>query len=138
MMQNASLIKRLAACLYELLTLLAIWLLSTFVFMLLFGELDTAFKRHLLQAFLWVFTGAYFTVCWVKTGQTLAMQAWKIKLVNVENDYLSFRQAMLRYVLATASLGFFGAGFLWSLVDNEQLFLHDRLLRTRLAQCVKD
>ena len=136
-MQTASLIKRTIACLYEALALIAIWLLCTFIFLLVFGDADTVFKRLTLQFFLWVLTGLYFVLCWIKTGQTLAMQAWKIQLVGANNECLSIKQALLRYALATISLSVFGVGFLWALVDKKHLFLHDRLLKTRLVQLTK-
>lgn len=136
-MQTASLIKRTIACLYEALALIAIWLLCTFIFLLVFGDADTVFKRLTLQFFLWVLTGLYFVLCWVKTGQTLAMQAWKIQLVDAKHECLSIKQALLRYALATISLSVFGVGFLWALVDKKHLFLHDRLLKTRLVQLTK-
>lgn len=136
-MKNASLTKRFATFLYELLSLIAIWLLCTYIFMVVLGEVDTRQERLLLQLFLWAVAGIYFIVCWVKTGQTLAMQAWKVKLLNADNHCLNVRWALLRYVLATISLACFGAGYLWALLDKNQLFLHDRLLRTRLVQLVK-
>lgn len=131
MMQNASLIKRLAAMLYELLTLIALWLLCTFIYLMLVGTIDSDLKGLSLQFSLWMVTGAYFVVCWVTTGQTLATQAWKIKLVNAEKSVLNIQQAVMRYALATASIVVFGIGFLWALIDKDQLFLHDRLLKTR-------
>jgi len=134
MKENASLMKRLAACLYESLSLIAIWLLSTFVYMLVFGDVDTDLKRHMLQMTLWLVAGVYFVTCWVRTGQTLAMQAWKIKLTQQDGRLLSLSNAALRYVLASVSLGLFGLGFLWAVVDREQRFLHDRLLNTWLRQ----
>jgi len=132
MIKNASLVKRLAASVYELLSLIAVWLLCTFVFVLFFGGVETAIERYALQLILWVVAGIYFVVCWRKTGQTLAAQAWKIKLVNMDNNPISLKQALLRYILATLSLLVLGAGFLWALVDKEQLFLHDRILNTRI------
>jgi uncharacterized RDD family membrane protein YckC len=138
MTQNASLIKRLAASLYELLSLIAIWLLCTFVFVMFSGDVDTAIERFSLQAILWIVTGIYFVVCWIATGQTLATQAWKIKLVNTDNKLLSIQQALFRYVLANVSLFVFGLGFLWAVVDKEHLFLHDRVLNTRLIKLNKN
>lgn len=137
-MQPASLIKRLASSLYEALIIIAIWLFVTFIFLLLFGDVNDEFKKQLLQVFLWVLTGMYFVLCWVKTGQTLAMQAWKIKLVNAEGECLSIKYSLLRYGLVTLSLGLFGAGFFWAFVDKDQLFLHDRLLKTHLLQLAKN
>ncbi len=86
----------------------------------------------LLQAMLWIVTGLYFVICWVKTGQTLATQAWKIKLVSVDGHTLSVKQALLRYALSSLSFLALGLGFFWGLVDRDRLFLHDRLLKTRL------
>jgi len=129
-----SLLKRFAAGIYEAISLVAIWLLCTAIFVWLFGSVNTVLARHGLQILLWVITGAYFIVCWVKTGQTLAAQAWKIKLVNLQNQPLNISQAALRYGLATLSIACFGLGFLWALIDKEHLFLHDRVLKTRFIQ----
>ncbi len=131
-MQNASLIKRFGASLYELLSLIAIWLLCTLIFELLASAFPAEQKRILLQVILWSVTGLYFVICWVKTGQTLATQAWKIKLVAEDGRLLSAQQAAVRYVLSSLSFLVLGIGFLWALFDSEHLFLHDRLLKTRL------
>lgn len=132
--QPASLIKRFAACFYELVLLTAIWFLCTWVFIWLFGVADSHIKRFGLQFFLWLIAGIYFVWCWQKSGQTLATQTWKIRLINAQGNTPSLRQALQRYVLASASLLVFGLGFLWALIDKEQLFLHDRLLKTRLVK----
>lgn len=132
MEQSTSLIKRYAACLYEVLSLIAIWLLSAFAFLLVFGEIDAGENRHLLQLTLWLITGFYLIFCWMRNGQTLAMQAWNVKLVSEEGRLLSFWEALLRYCLLTMSLASFGFGFLWAFIDRDQCFLHDRLQSTRL------
>ena len=129
---NASLLKRFAACVYELLVLIAICLLCVGVFMLPFGQADDGLKRLGLQFFLWLVVGVYFVSCWRKSGQTLATQAWKIKLVNAQNETLTSTQAIQRYALASACLLAGGLGYFWAVFDKEQLFLHDRLLGTRL------
>jgi uncharacterized RDD family membrane protein YckC len=133
-LQTASLIRRLSACAYELLLLIAIWLVSAAIFIVLFGNAQAGWKRLGLQLILWLVAGTYFVWCWHKSGQTLAAQTWKIKLVNAQNETLNFKQALLRYVLASASLLALGLGFIWALVDKDQFFLHDRLLKTRLVQ----
>lgn len=133
---NASLLKRFASCVYEFLLLIALWMFCTWMFVMFVGDVDTAQRRLWLQIFLWAVTGLYFIVCWHRTGQTLAAQAWKIMLVNAENQPLSIQQALLRYMFAGISLMALGLGFLWALVDKDQLFLHDRLLKTRLISVV--
>ena len=134
---EVSLLKRLAACLYELLSLVTIWLLCTAIFLSLFGYVDAPLKRLCLQLFLWVMTGAYFITCWMRTGQTLAAQAWKIRLVDSDGATLGTSQAAIRYMLTSISLLAMGLGYLWALFDKEHLFLHDRLLKTRFIKANK-
>lgn len=134
MMPNASRIKLFAACVYELLLLIALWMLCTWIFISLFGEATIGYKRYILQLMLWLCTGGYFVWCWCKSGQTLATQAWKIKLVNQQNKPLNLKQALIRYALASACLLACGLGYFWALIDKNGLFLHDRLLKTRFVQ----
>jgi uncharacterized RDD family membrane protein YckC len=136
MPQSATLLKRFASCLYELLLLIAIWMLCTLVFVMLFGSAETLIKRSFLQFFLWLIAGVYFVWSWHKTGQTLAAQTWKIRLVDAQNKPLGLKQSMQRYALATASILACGLGLLWAFIDKDHLFLHDRLLKTRLIQAV--
>ena len=137
--QNATRFRLFAACVYELLLLLALWMLCTWMFVSLFGDATSHYKRSFLQLFLWLVTGAYFVWCWTKTGQTLATKTWKIKLVrqdfaHQQNSTLSTKQAIIRYALASASILACGLGFIWALVDKDRLFLHDRLLKTRFIR----
>jgi uncharacterized RDD family membrane protein YckC len=101
---------------------------------MLFGIAEAGLTRFFLQLLLWLVAGAYFVRCWVTTGQTLAAQAWKIRVVNQSGNPLTIAQAVLRYLLATLSLFGFGLGFLWAVFDREKLFLHDRILKTRFTK----
>jgi uncharacterized RDD family membrane protein YckC len=136
MQPNATRFKLFAACVYELLLLIALWMLCTLGFVSLFGDASAGSKRYGLQLVLWLVTGVYFVWCWCKSGQTLAAQTWKIKLVDQRNNTLSPKQAVNRYALASLSLLIFGLGYLWALADKDGLFLHDRLLKTRFIQLV--
>jgi uncharacterized RDD family membrane protein YckC len=130
-------LKRLMACVYELLILIAIWMLFTWLYVSLFGDATHGAKRLWLQLLLWLITGFYFVMCWVRTGQTLAMQAWKMKIVNQEGRLLSWRQAILRYVLASVLTLMFGLSLLYMLVNRQRLFLHDQLLGSRYVVLAK-
>jgi uncharacterized RDD family membrane protein YckC len=134
MYPNAPRFKLFAACVYELLLLIALWMLCTWVFVSLVGDASTGYKRYSLQLVLWLVTGAYFVWCWCKSGQTLATQTWKIKLVDQQNNILRPKQAVGRYALASACLLACGLGYFWALVDKQGLFLHDRLLKTHFIQ----
>ena len=124
---------KLGACLiYEALTVVALSIVLAGFFVWFAGDATQGLKRVLLQLFLWLGIGVYLIRCWVKTGQTLAMQAWRLKLVNQDAALLSFRHAVIRYMLATMSLMMLGLGFLWVLFDKDRLFLHDRLLKCKI------
>jgi uncharacterized RDD family membrane protein YckC len=132
-MKAPSLIKLGACLLYELLTVIAIVFVSAGLFLWIVGDATHGAKRLLLQIFLWLIVGAYFVWCWRQSGQTLAMQAWKIKLIGDDSQLLSLNIAILRYILATLSVVLCGLGFLWAIIDRQHLYLHDRLLKTRIV-----
>lgn len=126
------LVKLAASLLYEVLTMVAIVFVSAGIFVLVFGDATHGLKRFLLQLFLWGILGAYYVRCWTTSGQSLAMQAWKIRLLD-HHQPLNLKRACLRYMLASLSLGLFGLGFAWAIVDRRHLFLHDRLLQTTIT-----
>lgn len=131
-MSGPGLIRRFASLIYDGLLLLAILFVATFLFIALFGNATHAPLHYLLQLTLYLVSAAYFLWCWLHGGQTLAMQTWRIRLVDIHGGKITAGQASKRYLLASAGLMFVGAGFLWALFDREHLFLHDRLLGTRL------
>ncbi|MBI4989085.1 MAG: RDD family protein [Rhodocyclales bacterium] len=116
---------------------------------LLLGVLSIAFVLpHLLIGMIWkaavpgpllwlhifIVLLAYFGWLWRRSGQTLAMQTWKIKLVAANGAPLTNGQILLRYSLAWPSLLAGGVGIFWALVDPDRQFLHDRLAGTRLIR----
>ena len=124
-----SLIKIGACLIYEALTIIALCFACALVYIWLVGDATQGIKRYFLQLFLWLSIGIYFIRCWLKTGQTLAMQAWHLKLVSHDKQLLTIRLATTRYVLATLSFMLLGLGFLWAAIDRDTLFLHDRILK---------
>ena len=126
-MQKTQRLKRLSASFYELILLIAIWLIVAGIFVTIFGDAMHGFKRFALQSLLWSVTGAYFVRCWKQAGQTLAMKTWRLKVVSRSGLALTYPQLWLRYALASVGLIAVGAGFFWMLFDREGLCLHDRL-----------
>ncbi len=122
------LLRRLAAMLYEALLLAAVAFFAAWLFFFASGGRDATAgsTRHLLQLFILVFFAAYFLWCWLRGGQTLAMKAWRIRLVGVTP-----KKAIVRFLLAVL---FFPVTILWALVDKDRQFLHDRLAGTRLVK----
>jgi uncharacterized RDD family membrane protein YckC len=124
---------KLGICLiYEALVVIALSLACTTIFVLLLGDATAGIKRYSLQLLLWLAAGTYFVWCWQKSGQTLAMQTWQLKLLNQDGELLTLTAAITRYVLASLSFIAFGLGYLWIIVDRDRLFLHDRLLKNKI------
>ncbi len=111
---------------YEAFLVFAVGFFASWIFFFASGARDAtsgALRRE-LQLFILVVLAAYFLWCWLRGGQTLAMRAWKIRLVNVTP-----RKAIVRFVLALLLLPI---SILWALVDRDRQFLHDRLAGTKL------
>ena len=96
--------------------------------------LGLEYLRVVQQAFLVGVLGVYFVWQWMRGGQTLAMKAWRLRVVRADGTRLALRQALLRYVVALAGTLLVGVTFLWALVDREGAFLHDRIAGTRVVK----
>ncbi len=130
----AGLRRRLASMLYESLLLIGVLALTFLVPLLMLG-IGTNYTPNggVLWVYIFLVLGAYFLWYWRQGGQTLAMQTWKLKIVNINGGVISRGQGWLRYALAWPSVLFFGAGLVWALFDREHQFLHDRLAGTRIV-----
>lgn len=126
-----SLGRRLLCVLYDGLLLAAVLLVATFPFVALTQALDPAVARHLLQSYLFLVAGFYFTVFWRK-GQTLAMKTWKMRLETDAGAPPGWSRAWIRYILAWVNLILLGMGWWAALFRADRQFLQDRLAGTRL------
>lgn len=125
---------RFAAMIYESLLVTAVVFVASLLVMPVVGELHAPWQRHLFQAYLIGVMFAYFSTFWLRSGQTLAMKTWRIRLVQQQGGGLHFRQALLRFVFALLGLSLAGIGYWWAFVDRDKQFLHDRLAGTRLIR----
>ena len=126
-MTTPGLPRRLAALAYEAVLLFAVGFFAAWLFFFASGGRDATagVLRYALQIFILAVFAAYFLWCWLRSGQTLAMKAWGIRLVDVTP-----RKALVRFALAAALLP---VSILWALLDRDRQFLHDRLAGTRLV-----
>ena len=114
--------------LYETILLFAVAFLGTWLFQFAAGTLRIeGWRMHLLQLFLLTVFAAYFLWCWLRSGQTLAMKTWRIRVVSKDGHRdLAPKAALLRFVaallLVPTTIGIF-----WAMVDRDRQFLHDRL-----------
>ena len=92
--------RRLAAFVYEGMLMFALVMVAGFLFSSLTQQRHALQGRHGLQAFLFVVMALYFSWFWSRGGQTVAMKAWRIRLVMVDGEPVPQRRALLRYLLA--------------------------------------
>ena len=75
----------------------------------------------------------FFAHFWVRNGQTLGMQAWRIKVRSSETKgSLTLVQCLLRFMIAIPAIGLAGIGVLWILVDKENKSWHDRYSKSEV------
>lgn len=122
--------RRLASMGYEAVLLFGVAFFAAWLFFFASGGRDATagWPRNALQMFIAMVFAGYFLWCWLRGGQTLAMKAWKIRLVEVTPA-----RALLRFVLALLLVPTLVA-IVWSLFDRDRQFLHDRLAGTRLVK----
>lgn len=131
---SAPLLARLAAMVYELLLVAAVVFVAAFIIIPVVGDMQAPWQRHLFQFYIVGVLFAYFSAFWLRSGQTLAMKTWRIRLVTQDGARLTLKQALPRFFLALVGLLLAGAGFWWALFDRDRQFLHDRIAGTRLVQ----
>ncbi|GAB5452037.1 MAG: RDD family protein [Halioglobus sp.] len=98
----------------------------------LLDSADHALNPHLAQALIVTSVYGFFILFWIKSGQTLGMQAWRIKLVTFEGEPPNLRHALVRCLAATLSAACLGLGYLWCLFDSRGRYWHDYLSATEL------
>ncbi|MEW6415240.1 MAG: RDD family protein [Pseudomonadota bacterium] len=132
--QPASFRARIAAMVYESLLVLAVLFIASLPFLYVVGDARTGGRHLAFQIYLAAVLFAYFATFWRRSGQTLAMKTWRIRLDGPGGGRITLKLALLRYLFAWAGLLLGGAGFWWALVDRDRQFLHDRLVGTRLVR----
>lgn len=155
---RASLAVQLISLAYDAILLVGVVVVAAGLLMPLAGAIAprAALPRWLLQAWIFSIVGAYFVWCWTRTGQTLAMKTWRLRVEHEAGGLLAPHTALLRYLLAwqlvvpglllaawfgrgpasyavAFGIGVFATAAL-ALTDRQRRGLHDRLLSTRVVR----
>jgi uncharacterized RDD family membrane protein YckC len=142
----AGLGRRLAAILYDALLCVALLMVTTFIYKLVWMSIVGEAKLRqmsdagaldgdpLLSTILLFTLFAFFAKFWTHAGQTLGMQVWGIRVQNADGTGISLWQALLRFVVAIASWLCVGLGFIWSLFDKRKRSWHDMYSDTQLVR----
>ena len=135
----ASLWLRIAAGIYDLFPLIALWMATAGIALFaVHGTVDLAQPslgwRVGLRAALFLVTAAYFVISWARGGQTIGMRAWRLQIVNEGGNALGWPRAVLRFVVACVSLLALGVGYFWCLFDGRKRGWHDLAARSVLVR----
>lgn len=130
--------RRLSSLLYEALVILALMLFLFLLPIVVFSGVSHLIPAPgLLWFYLFLLLGVYFVWCWVKAGQTLAMKTWRLTLVDAQSARpLRPLQAVVRYGMGWLCWPT-GLALLWSFLDPDGQFLHDRIAGTRILYVPK-
>ena len=126
------LIRRLAALVYDSLLLFAVLFAATAPALIFTDGQAVSPNNPAFTAYLLAVSYVYFGWCWTKSGQTLGMRAWKMRVRTREGARLGWRLSLGRFAAALVSIGAAGIGLLWVAFDRDRLSLHDRLSGTVL------
>jgi uncharacterized RDD family membrane protein YckC len=136
---------RLLALSYDLLPVLALWMLVSAVFTVGYYAAGHAARQNIpafsplawaLWFACWLVAGTYAVLSWSRGGQTIGMRPWRLRLVGI--DAAPDRRALvMRYAVGTLSLLLGGLGFWWAWIDRDRLTWHDRASRTRIERLAK-
>ncbi len=124
------------AMIYDTCLIMPLFMASSFILVALFGVTEDIsqptvpvwFTRATWPLVLIVFFGLF----WRKSGQTLGMQAWRIRLISLNGKAVSWPQVGIRCLAAMLSVALLGLGYLWTYIDSEGYYWHDRLSGTTL------
>lgn len=140
---SAGLLRRLAALLYDGFLVVAIWFVIGYFMQLLFGPdanqlVDGQVQTDpvmgaILFALMVASAFGFYAWFWMKSGQTLGMIAWRLRLETPAGQLVGLDRAALRWLLAWPSFALFGVGFFWLYIDPNGDTMHDRFSRTRVV-----
>ena len=92
--------RRLAAFVYEGVLLFGVVMTVGLLYGVATQQRHALAGKLGLQVLLFAVIGLYFVWFWTRTGQTLAMQTWHIRLVTRQGTGLGLARAAARYLLA--------------------------------------
>lgn len=130
LIQPAPMQRRLAAALYDLMLLIALWFAAGFVAVALQGGEAGPVGDKLLQGSLLGIAMLFNAWFWTHGGQTLGMRAWRLQVRKEGGGTVSWARAGLRFLVAMPAWGCAGLGIWWALFHPENKTWQDLLSGT--------
>ncbi len=95
-------------------------------------DLPIVAQGPVFQLYLLLVIAGFYLFFWRKSGQTLGMQAWRLKLVAADGGKPGWGACLLRCLVAPFSLALAGIGYWLAWFHPQRLTLHDRLSHSRV------
>ena len=129
----AGLRRRVGAMIYDGLLVVALWMVTMFVLVVVNGGNEVPASVTQPVAVFELFT--FFAYFWLHRGQTLGMMAWRLRLVSsgTAPGPITPRQALLRFIGASLAFASAGIGYVWMWFDHERRTWPDMLSGTRVV-----
>ena len=145
-------IRRLAAMVYDSMLLFGVLFIATLIPALIISPDSAAqiqnndtlrdavptlhgigFRFYLMMVII-----TFFCWFWHRNGQTLGMQAWRLRIENVDGSNISLKQCLIRILTATLSLGLLGMGYWWIWISPQHRSWHDLASHSRVVLLPKN
>jgi uncharacterized RDD family membrane protein YckC len=133
--------RRLAALVYDAFLVVALLVLYTGAWVVLAhtritGE-TVGVAVYLYRTGLLVIVVGYALLNWTRSGQTLGMRAWRLRVVSASGARLSWRACLLRFALGALAWAPAALGVLWLYVDRDRLAVQDRWSHSRVLRLAR-
>lgn len=141
----AGLLRRLAALVYDAFLLFGLLVVPLFILAALryhdarlangavVHDLPPIAPPSVMLLYIIGVTTGFYCYFWRRNGQTLGMQAWRLRVDSDRGGRPNWRQCWIRAAIGLLSLAIGGLGFLWLLVDRRHLAWHDRASGTHVV-----
>lgn len=101
-------------------------------------ELNAPLHGWAYSIYLLMLIVAFYGWFWRKNGQTLGMQAWRLKLESCDGQPVSWKQVAVRLPIAFLAFFLCGAGYWWAWIDRQGRCWQDIASATRVLQLPKE
>jgi len=139
-MEPAGFFRRIFSLIYDTLFVLAIVVCLSLLLNVINGEApEPGTFLSVIQLFIAVTSGpVFYCYFWQKNkGQTLGMQAWKIKLVTCNEETLTVKTSLTRCLISFLSFLMMGLGYLIIIIDKKNRSWSDIYTDTRIIKIKK-
>ncbi|MFT7654096.1 MAG: putative RDD family membrane protein YckC [Limisphaerales bacterium] len=132
----AGLARRIGALGYDALLVVALWMTTLFV-AIAFNN-GEAVSAWWVPIILYAECAGYYLYSWLKSGQTLGMRTWRLKLVDEQGFSPTMQNLGIRLLVAPFSAAALGLGYLAYYWGDRQQTWHDQVSKSYVVLLPKE